>query len=157
MRVQNAQGSCGTQVVSFSWGNAFSGLRISQVCEAGPPETTATPTVHCTVQPADRAGPPQEVRRGTKLGTRGCPRWSHPEKNSVSHETNGIVLALDRSFAVAAPRGGRIEVGRFQDPLFPTVPVAQSARPTVSCSAQQAWGEPAHRAVIAGPSAPGWV
>ena len=48
-----------------------------------------------------------------------------PGKNSVSHETNGIVLALDRSFAVAAPRGGRIEVGRFQDPVFPTVPAAR--------------------------------
>ena len=58
-----------------------------------------------------------------------------PGKKSVSHETNGIVLALDRSFAVVALQGGKAGDAHFQDPLFPTVPVA---RPTVRCCVQAA-------------------
>ena len=135
MRPQNAQTNPPTHHVCFTPGNEFSGLRISRMREAGPQGTRAMSIGRCCVQPAGRAGPPQEVLRGTQLGTRGCPRRSHPEKNSVSHEISGIVLAPDRSFAVAAPQGGRIEEGRFQDPPFPTVPVA---RPTVRCCLQPA-------------------
>ena len=66
---------------------------------------------------------PQNVPRGTKLGIRVCQKRSRPGKKPVSHETNGIVLALDRSFAVAALRGGGIEEAHFHDPAYSTVPV----------------------------------
>ena len=77
--------------------------------------------------------PPKRQARD-QVGGPGVPEMIPPGKKSVSQETNGIVLALGRTFAVVALQGGKAKEAQFQDLPFSTVPVD---RPTERCCVLQ--------------------